>query len=50
MFRYLQRSTFERLSEQERRTLQEEFLELRPAAYRAALKGEVRVHSFVPLS
>lgn len=34
---------FEALSEEERETLQQEFDELRPAAYRAALEGEVSV-------
>jgi len=43
LLRYLQTKAFEELSDEDKKTLQDEFDELRPAAYRGALKGEVRI-------
>lgn len=41
LFRYQQQKAFEALSDEERKTLQNEFDEFRPAAYQAVLEGEV---------
>lgn len=43
VFRYLQQKAFDELSLIERMVLQYEFDDLRPAAYRAALAGEVSI-------
>lgn len=45
--RYLKTKAFKELSNEDKKTLQHEFDELRPAAYRAALKGEVRIKILV---
>lgn len=43
VFRYLQTKAFEELPEEDMKALEEEFDKLRPAAYQAALEGEVSI-------
>lgn len=41
----MQQKAFEAITEEERRTLQIEFVEFKRLAYQAALEGEVRINS-----